>query len=194
MKKLLVIGIFSFIIAPLSLFGQNRSIQRFEFEVAGGGIYPNVRDGIPAAPGFQVLGEFRYNISDLFDVGLQVLFNEFCRDNFLISEYHTYSNYALYSYSDYNWRAARDLNFFLGAGVGASFIEDYKYFVHSEDGKNQRDKMTYFSVSPRFGVELFNQLRLTVEYKLPGFPFNWNGYAYSYFGVNIGYAFGGRNK
>lgn len=75
---------------------------------------------------------------------------------------HQINTTAVMTTFDYNWRPADRLNFFIGAGAG-------------------------LVVAPRFGVELFNWLRLTSEYRITRREF-------SYYALTVGYVFGGRPK
>lgn len=78
---------------------------------------------------------------------------------------------------DYNFRRGRKVSYFVGSGIGMMQIRT--------DNDN-----TYSSISvvPRIVNELFNHLRLTIDYKL-------NEYSqYDYSGVSISVVLGGGVK
>ena len=77
---------------------------------------------------------------------------------------------------DYNWRRGKKISYFIGGGMGmyTSRIND-----NTDAG---------LSIMPRAGVEFFNRLRLTADYK-------WNIQGlYNYLTFSAGFVFGGGKK
>ncbi len=77
---------------------------------------------------------------------------------------------------DYNWRRGKKISYFVGGGMGMAIsrVDDDK------DGK--------LAIMPRAGVEFFNRLRLTADYK-----WNIQG-SYNYLNFSAGFVFGGGKK
>lgn len=83
---------------------------------------------------------------------------------------------------DYNWRLCDKVNLFTGVGAGCLMPADSWNAL----GYNYGTTRHYYPVAfPRVGIELFDQLRLSMEYRITKIR-------YGYFWVDIGYVFGGR--
>ena len=80
------------------------------------------------------------------------------------------------SVADYNFRRGKRISYFVGGGAGISICQ-----IES----NTRGS---FALMPRIGVEFFNHLRLTLNYK-----YNQRG-VYHYLGLSIGGVIGGGRK
>ena len=78
--------------------------------------------------------------------------------------------------ADYNWWRGEKVSCFVGGGTGM-YISDTKHATN-----------TGVSIMPRAGVEFFNRLRLTTDYK-------WNIQGiYNYWDLGIGFVVGGGKK
>jgi hypothetical protein len=188
--KLKIITLSLLLLSTVSVASAQREEPRkFEFEVASGIVFPFLSDGIPGWFGFQATEEARYNFVPKFDVALQYSFVRFDRDYLLDEEYHKYRIHSLNAFFDYNWRPSKNLHLFAGLGLGCSFIEDEMYFIQ---GGREFSHPILFTVTPRFGFEMFNRVRFTVDFK--GKMSDYSLWEYSYLGLNIGYVFGGGYK
>lgn len=78
--------------------------------------------------------------------------------------------------ADYNWRRGEKFSYFVGGGMGMAISR----IVDDKDGK--------LTIMPRAGVEFFNRLRLTADYK-----WNIQG-SYNYLNFSAGFVFGGGKK
>ncbi len=77
---------------------------------------------------------------------------------------------------DYNWRRGKKISYFVGGGMGM-------YTSNIDD-----DIDAGLGIMPRAGVEFFNRLRLTADYK-------WNIQGlYNYLNFSAGFVFGGGKK
>jgi hypothetical protein len=81
---------------------QSERPSRFEFEIAGGAVFPIAADGMPGWVGTQLLGEMRYNFVPKFDVALQYSRNRFWRDYLLNNEHHEIIGNSINAFFDYN--------------------------------------------------------------------------------------------
>lgn len=77
---------------------------------------------------------------------------------------------------DYNWRRGKKISYFVGGGMGM-------YTSNIDD-----DIDAGLGIMPRAGVEFFNRLRLTADYK-----WNIQG-SYNYLNFSAGFVFGGGKK
>ena len=89
-----------------------------------------------------------------------------------------YDEYIIYMMpvADYNFHRGKRISYFVGGGAGISICEI------------ERNTRGSFALMPRVGVEFFNHLRLTLNYK-----YNQRG-VYHYLGLSIGGVIGGGRK
>ena len=134
------------------------NVRRIEVEVGGG----EARNNFPGTP---------------FDVSFQGMLGSFSRknDNLTVN-----INGGVTVFGDYNWRLGRRAAPFAGVGAGMVFVESRGLSTAAVREKT-------FVFNPRIGVELFEHLRITLEYK-------WMKAPYSFLGLNVGFAFGGGRK
>ncbi len=155
---------------------QVRDVQRFEGGVSAGIMFPGINSKtFTGYPGQQLAVELRFNIGNKFDVGAQFSLYEFKQE----SSYSDAAYMKVISPSiigDYNWRPSEFLNLFVGAGFG---------FASDVDGN--ADFESGFEAFPRVGLELYDKVRLSADYRI-----NFAGSGYM--GFTIGYVFGGRPK
>ncbi len=132
--------------------------------------------------------EGRLHFGDSWDFGLQLLAGEARnRDDGYRTE-----QVLMTFYVDYTYRA-RDVSFFAGVGFGTGYVNDDTLPVYTEyyvdEWGYERESDSVFNqmlFSPRVGVELWDRLRLTADWK-----FMTRG-QYSTMGFNVGFLFGRR--
>lgn len=190
MKRILLLMMF----ISLGILCDAKNITRSkshnsEFEFAIGGITGHKNDqGATSRIGLQLLLEYRYNIPESnLSLGTQCSLGYFNRIDYSINRISKISNKgSMLTYLDYNYRPKERVSIFTGIGVGLAAI-DYEYPQWISDNTYEQEYLFSRSavVTPRVGVEFFKRLRLTMEYRL----MRKN---YSYFGVNFGFAIGGR--
>ena len=145
----------------LTAFAQSGSS---ELEVGGtlnyflGKQVDNVSYNRPMRPG--ILIEYRYNISDYLDLGVQAS-STFGQGKIVGTGYTDkawFLQVAPLAVADFNLLPERGFNPFIGVGVGPGFGYE----------SNKITKVAHWStslvVAPRVGVELFEHLRLSVQY------------------------------
>ncbi len=167
----------------------NNDFKGFEFEAAAGLIFAGADghydyDG----PGLQLMLEARHNLRDSnFDLAWQLSMGAFFRES-SSATIKINNKSTLMTFTDYNLRKHRNITPFVGLGVGLAFV-DYGYEAKGVDGHIQ-DYTSYDRhavLTPRIGVEFYNRLRLTAEYRVMN-------KSYSHFGLNVGVVFGGGRK
>lgn len=191
MKKLLIAGLALLLWQGIRAQNYN-AVRRMEYEIGIGLNKGHALDGAAAKPRIQLYAEIRMNMKDSpFDVSLQGMIGYFDRDkggDFIWQTDPVWSetmwSRSLVTFADYNFRRWKHIAPFVGLGIGMSAIEE-EYGVGAECPERYYD--TAFVLNPRVGVEFFNHLRITVEYKLMRKE-------YSFFGFNIGGVFGGGYK
>jgi hypothetical protein len=158
---------------------QTREVQLFEGGVSAGVMFPSVNlYDYAGYPGGQVSAELRFNINPKFDVGAQLSMSRFKQED----SYYGVGSVVMMSPSvigDYNWRLSEIMNIFVGAGFGLAFD-----FAGDDVGYADGLSLEAF---PRVGIELYDRVRLTADYRI-------NFSAAGYVGFTIGYVFGGRPK
>lgn len=180
-----------------SLKQNNSGTRLFELEAGvGTGIGSGRLGPYSRSPhsGIYFFIEPRLNIpGSSFDVGVQLSVgrssdhpNPSAPDYYYSAKY----NPAVVTFVDYNLRKWRNVSLFGGAGMGVSAI-DLLYPTYPEElgGRVERDvsSLSTFVFNPRIGVEFWDHLRVTMEYK-------WIKREYSIFGVTVGGIFGGGYK
>lgn len=168
---------------------QNNQVKSFEFELGAGLTAGSKYNMDKAVPGPNFFLESRYNLPDSpWDLALQLSLGGACRkqDDKL---YSGSNKFGLTAFADYNFRKWNNAVPFIGLGVGRTAIQ-LTSPVTAADGITSTFKTEYpaFILNPRIGVELFDHVRLTAEYK---YTFDIPS---SYFALNLGIAFGGGKK
>ena len=177
-----------------SAFAQKVEVRRFEGEIGVGlvnGINKLSLDGCDAGP--RLYAELRYNLRALpIDIGIQLSSAYFHRE--ADSQAHRLQTKScnIMAVADYNLFRGRKISLFAGAGVGCGVLNLTApiTITHPDErwsGYSTGDGKTKFSVMPRFGVELFNHLRLTLFY-------TGEEKANNHYGLSIGGVFGGGRK
>ncbi len=93
-------------------------------------------------------------------------------------------------YCDYSYRT-QNITFFAGLGLGIGYIDDetlplYHDYSDDEWSDNETAAFNQFLFSPRAGIELWDRLRLSVDWRF------MSRKEYSTMGLNIGFMFGKR--
>jgi opacity protein-like surface antigen len=164
------------------------NVKPFEFEV-GFGISQG-EFGNNGKAGSALFLEARINIEDTpFDVGLQGCIPYYDKNNVEVNN-HIYDMHimprSIMAYGDYNFRHWRRVSLFGGIGLGYAYVIN-QHWSEISNFYNDTTRSNCFAFSPRIGAEFFSHIRLTVEYKVIT-------KSYSYFGANLGFAFGGGRK
>jgi hypothetical protein len=181
MKYLFVL--FTFTLICLNLNAQNyNDVKQVEFEFGLGVISSNKYDGASAKMGVNLFMEARLNVADTpFDVGLQATSGYFEREDNKYELKQEISSNGLISFVDYNFRKWKNIAAFTGLGVGLAAVDN----TYISEGTNSNDiSDRSFVLNPRMGVEVYNHLRITAEYKLMN-----SGYSFA--GINVGIVLGG---
>lgn len=130
-------------------------------------------------------GEYRVNVSPMMDMGLQ-LSTTFGKGS-LDSAYDPYGPDMRYwqgaplIVTDFNLLPYSGFNPYFGLGIGPGFGYEKNLFTGVHDWTQA------LVISPRAGVELFERLRMSVQYQwyLSG------AYTFSHVSFGIGWSFGG---
>lgn len=156
-------------------------VRLFECEVGVGGITGNRYDGINPTPGLMFFIEPRFNIHGLpLDISSQISLANFHRGDTDITIHGSLSVFL-----DYNYRWQK-VALFAGLGAGMASIGYVYPYIDENTGRtvSANVQANHYVLVPRAGVELFNHLRLTLEYRL-------STRCFSYAAINLGFAFGG---
>ena len=169
--------------------GQELKVKPFEFEIGAGMSVGNKYGLDKAVPGPNFYMEVRINLNDTpWDLGVQTSLGAACRkQNDQI--YNATNKFGITVFADYNFRNCGAASPFIGLGLGRTAVAS-SYPGVGADGtvttiNNTRPALI---LNPRVGVELYDHLRLSAEYK---FTFQRES---SYVAVNLGYSFGGARK
>ncbi len=158
---------------------QVRDVPLVEGGLSVGVMFPSVNLFDTAGyPGGQVAAELRFNTSSKFDVGTQVSMSRFKQEGLFLNHPDVVAIFTPSVLFDYNWRPSEMMNMFVGAGFGFPFCVD---------GPDVAAYVSGFEAFPRVGVEFYDRLRFTADYRV-----NFAGCGYA--GFTIGYVFGGRPK
>lgn len=175
-------------------FAQKTEVRRLEGEIGVGlvnGVSKLTLDGCDAGP--RLYAELRYNLRILpIDVGLQFSSAYFHRGADGQAHRLQTKSSNIMAVADYNLFRGRKISLFAGAGVGCGVLNHtapitITYPDERWSGYTTGDGKAKFSVMPRFGVELFNHLRLTLFY-------TGEEKANNHYGLSIGGVFGGGRK
>lgn len=192
MKKSLVL-FFSFaaLCIPFSVGGRNSTdVRRFEFEVGGGMTVGSGYGALKPYPGVNFYAEARVNLKDTpWDLGFQLGLGYMDRRDSYMTSYSVSNKFSMLAFADYNFRYWGKVAPFAGLGLGRT---ELIYSVPGIDIEGypvvETETFSPVVLNPRIGVEFFNHLRVTAEYK---FHFhkrcNW-------FALNVGFAFGGGRR
>lgn len=186
MKKYVLVIFLMFV--SLGLYAQNNNVKQLEFEIGGGfNLGGKIYNG-SSKIGMQIFFEPRLNIANSpFDVGLQAALGYFDRNEDSFGRANTVRHRGmLVTFVDYNYRKWNNVALFGGLGVGFSAVNYESSWIDSSTGRRTKDTVfdRSFVVNPRVGIELWNHLRFTLEYKLMKKE-------YSYVALNVGFTFGG---
>ncbi len=191
-----------FIILLLSVMAAEAQVindtnfKSYEFE-AGMGLAMGTNFGYQGSePGLQFYVESRNNLKDTpWDIGFQVAMGVFSRRH---ESGSVYSNNKLstITFVDYNFRCWKWVAPFVGAGLGMAMLDlDVPYINDTAGWSTYTAHSCGIALNPRVGVEFFDHLRLTVEYKaFVRRVVDAGGAMNNYFGVNLGFAFGGGRR
>ena len=191
-KKVLAILALTFLLT--STFAQKVEVCRLEGEIGVGlvnGVSKLTLDGCDAGP--RLYAELRYNLRILpIDVGLQFSSAYFHRGADGQEHRLQTKSSNIMAVADYNLFRGRKISLFAGAGVGCGVLNHtapitITYPDERWSGYTTGDGKAKFSVMPRFGVEFFNHLRLTLFY-------TGEEKANNHYGLSIGGVFGGGRK
>ena len=176
-------------VSCIAAMAQNNQVKPFEFELGAGVTAGSKYNMDKVAPGPNFFLESRYNLpTSPWDFALQLSMGGAWRkqDDKL---YSGSNKFGLTAFSDYNFRKWNNVAPFIGLGVGRTAIQTTSPAT-AIDGSSSTLKTEYpaFILNPRVGVELFDHVRLTAEYK---YTFDVPS---SYFALNLGIAFGGGKK
>jgi len=180
-----------------SMFGQNqRSVSLIEFEL---GLGVKASTNVSATDlsslstiksdktkmGAAFLMEARVNIpTTAFDVGLQLSRHYFDREWEDLMD-QTYRFTSLTTYVDYNYRKWNNIVPFAGIGIGFSYIDLEYDYINSIGSNTNYIRSACFN--PRIGVEFYNRIRLTCDWRLMDKNL-------SHIGLSLGFVFGGGKK
>ncbi len=178
MKKIVIISSILLFFAAFPSISQTR--RHFEFEPFLSMDFPiyNADGKEMPHPGFGF--ETRYNFSNIpLDLGLEVSLSVADRDFMIDSEKRQTAlrNATFALYGDYSFNIGNKFTPFIGAGFGYAQMRSMKNY---NPWTTPHHGITFI---PRFGVEIFNHLRLTVDCRI------LNKY-YNTVGLKIGYSFG----
>lgn len=173
---------------------QTVEVRRFEAEIGVGlvnGASKLSLDGCDAGP--LLYAELRYNLRALpIDVGVQLSSSYFHRKADGQADRLKTKSGNIMAVADYNLFRGRRVSLFAGVGVGCGVLEltSPLTVTHPDErwgGYTTGDGKSKLCLSPRFGVELFNHLRLTLFYM-------GEERANNHFGLSIGGVIGGGRK
>ncbi len=192
------------------LRAQTEDVRRFEVELGLGiAASPEKLNFDNAESGYIFFAEARYNFADVpVNIGLHWSTQLIGRE---LEGYYkpdptgwcmvNYNTNAIMVVSDYTFRRGKRISFFAGAGVG---IANYRtqsellikdgYSFGSDDFNIEEhsyrvpySEYTGICFMPRVGVEFFNHLRLTADYKI-------GKKGYNHFDFTLGVVIGGGRK
>ncbi|MBR3302735.1 MAG: outer membrane beta-barrel protein [Bacteroidales bacterium] len=191
MKKLIVLIFALCLLNCPTLYSQNR-VRAIE-----GGLFVGLGSGTnkcgykSMAVGVGLGAELRYNFQNLpIDLGIQyslsMVNRKYEKTLYYDPDPTTRSKSSnLLLIGDYNFNRGNKVSVFVGLGTGLAKFEDSAPAEESALGRVFiGDRRYSFCFMPRVGVEFFNRLRLSVEYKI-------EEKANSNIAFNIGFAFGG---
>lgn len=163
----------------------------FEFEAGVGINMAGKINGGAADIGLRFFIEPRLNIVNTpLDVGLQLSKSSFTRQEDIYGREHEIEHkWMLVTFVDYNLREWDRVVPFAGLGIGAAAVDNTSSWLDSDTGRRKDDTVfdRSFVFNPRIGVELYDHVRITAEYK-------WMRKEYSFWGLSIGVVFGGGQK
>lgn len=182
------------IVCCATSFAQKVEVRRLEGEIGVGlvnGASKLSLDGCDAGP--LLYAELRYNLRALpIDVGVQLSSSYFHREADGQADRLQTKSGNIMAVADYNLFRGRKISIFAGAGVGCGVLNlTAPISITRPDeqwsGYSTGEGKAKISIMPRFGVELFNHLRLTLFYV-------GEERANIHFGLSIGGVLGGGRK
>ncbi len=183
---------FIFIAILLLMWGQssyisaqnNKDVKLFEFEVGGGMTLGSNYGTLKLSPGVNAYLEARTNLKDtLWDLGFQLGLGYMNRKDQYGTSYNVSNKFSMLAFADYNFRFWDKVAPFAGVGLGRTEL----IYNSPVDGSSAiyEQKFSPVVLNPRIGIELFDHLRITAEYKMHFHSkCNW-------FALNLGCVFGG---
>lgn len=175
-----------------SINAQNRiDVKPFEFEVGVGMTMGPNYGALKATPGVNAYLEARTNLKDTpWDLGFQLGLGFMNRKDEHNTSYNVSNKFSMLAFTDYNFRYWDKVAPFVGIGLGRTELIYNTPGAVDDSGKPAVYEQVFSPIvlNPRIGVELFDHLRVTAEYKLHFHnKCNW-------FALNVGFAFGGGKK
>lgn len=166
-------------------------VKLFEFELGGGMTIGSNQGMLKSSPGLNMYLEARTNLKDTpWDLGFQLGLGYMNRMDQNKTSYKVSNKFSMLAFTDYNFRYWDKIAPFAGIGLGRTELIYNTSGGVGEDGKPSSYEQIFSPIvlNPRIGVEIFNHLRITAEYKMHFHnKCNW-------FALNLGYAFGGGKK
>ncbi len=192
MKVLMFAVCFLFVGLFPQLQAQNKTdFKAFEFEIGGGITCGSNHGALKVCPGCNIYMEARTNLKNTpWDLGFQLGLGYLNRKDENKISYYVSNKFSMLAFVDYNFRYWDKVAPFAGIGLGRTELIYNTPGAIDNDGKPSIYKQIFSPVvmNPRIGVELFNHLRITAEYKIHFHNrCNW-------FALNVGVAFGGGKK
>jgi len=191
MKKILL-GLF--LATSLLTNAQTLPVKNWELELKFGGTLPLSGNNTTTAQLGPAMGaEVRYNLEDSpFSLGAKIDLTVARKDingkNIVTMPNQSdeiremgYRTINLSVLGDYNFRQGRDINPFVGVGLGLGIQH------RGEDAVYEHEGHSAMTLTPRVGVELFRHIRVTCTATITKSD-------YSNIGFTLGYVFGGGKK
>jgi hypothetical protein len=156
-----------------------------QWEIANIGIaFGNPKDTkgniVRDQPGLSLGTELRTKmLDDKFSPGLQFTYTGWNRYSSEGGYTQHQKSFIFMAVSDYNFtEILSKIMPFAGVGLGVSMLDS-----QAKNDESVDNKKTYFAFSPRVGIEFYNKIRLTGEYK-------YQGKENSFFNVKLGFVIG----
>ena len=169
----------------------NTKVKLFEFEIGGGMTIGSNYGTLKAAPGVNSYLEARTNLKDTpWDLGFQLGLGYMNRKDEHKISYNVTNKFSMLAFADYNFRYWDKVAPFAGIGLGRTELFYDTPGAIGSDGKPSVYEQVFSPIvlNPRIGVEFFDHLRITAEYKM-----NFHNKC-NWFALNVGFAFGGGKK
>jgi opacity protein-like surface antigen len=176
-SKFMVIVLLAMLVA--GVHSASAQVRKWELEVGAGAITPTSKlEFDKNTVGWNAMAEVRRNFGALpLDLGLRVDGNVFNRKYEELEDLlHTqFSSLNVMAVADLNVLRAKQILFFVGAGLGYGWLAAENQIINPEIPEGLKDKYEAFktvketsvlTVMPRVGIELFHHLRATLYYKV----------------------------
>ncbi|MDR1272917.1 MAG: hypothetical protein LBK12_00045 [Odoribacteraceae bacterium] len=157
MKTNVLILITFFLALALCSAGQEKRIQRINFEVDFGIIFGATRDGAEKLPLGGTMGmEIRYNLRSLpLNIGLIQELSGFSRV-YETGRKENIRSLKTLGVCDYNFRRGKAVSMFVGAATGGAI----------EMNMLSSKRRTLFAFVPRVGLRFFKHVSLSLDYAM----------------------------